>query len=326
VRTVEDSTNNLNYACNTPIADGSAGCVPAPPGSATAGLPENNATLSLTGDAGARKFANTTYKLRLEHDLGKSNLLYGMVSTGFIPGDVQVAAGAGGVPEASEYGAEKLTAYEFGSKNRFLDNRLQVNGNVFFYNYGGFRTSVRPDPRNPGTQILVTVPAKVIGAEFDVDYRFTRKDQFSLSYNYTHAYFSNAPASFTQYVAEKSAVPNAVPHTLNLAYRHTFSLPGDSRLDVRADAHFRSAYNLDNVSAQLGENGLAYQRVGNQWTGNLSSSWFSSDGVYSVTAYVRNVTDNRHKTFVQLVNLQPLNATGTQNDPRTFGIVSTIWF
>lgn len=318
VRTTQETTNNLNFACNTPIA---VGCPTAPPDSPDAGTPENNSTLSLTGDAGARKFYNTTYKFRFDHDLTKTNLLYAMVSTGFIPGDVQVTSTAAGEPVASQYGAEKLTAYEFGSKNRFLQNRLQVNGGVFYYDYGGFRTTVRPDPLNPASQILLTIPAKVLGAELELEYRFTPRDQLSLSYTYTDAYFSNPPEDFTRYVAEKHDVPGAVPHTLNAAYRHSLTLPGDSTLDFRADARFQSAYNLDNVSAQSGETGLAYVRVGNQWTGNLSSSWLSSDGTYSVTAYVRNVTNNRHKTFVQVLSQQPFTATGTQNDPRTFGIV-----
>jgi iron complex outermembrane receptor protein len=155
-----------------------------------------------------------------------------------------------------------------------------------------------------------------------MQYRFTRQDQLSLSYSYTHAYFSNPPADFTQYVAEKHTVPGVVPHTLNAAYRHSFTLPGNSTLDFRADARFKSAYNLDNVSAQLGQDGLAYVHVGGQWTGNLSSSWRSSDGDYSVTGYVRNVTNNRYKTFGQVLLLQPfVLASGTQNDPRTFGVV-----
>ncbi|MFA9215864.1 MAG: TonB-dependent receptor domain-containing protein, partial [Sphingomonadaceae bacterium] len=129
VKTTQDYTNNLNYACNTPIAPASPTWLPGPPGLPNAGFPGNNATLSLTGDAGERKFNNTTYKFRVEHDLAKNNMLYAMLSTGFIPGDVQVSAGAGGVPAASEYGAERLVAYEIGSKNRFLNNRLEVNGN-----------------------------------------------------------------------------------------------------------------------------------------------------------------------------------------------------
>ena len=197
---------------------------------------------------------------------------------------------------------------------------------MFFYKYGGFRTSVRPDPTNPGSQLLLTVPAKVLGAELELQYLLTRRDQLSLSYSYTNAYFSHPPVEFTQNVAETHDVPGAVPHTLNAAYRHSFTLPGGSTLDLRADARFQSAHNLDNVSAQLGQSGLAFVHVDDQWTGNLSSSWLSSNGIYSVTGYVRNVTDNRSKTFVQLVSQQPLISTGTQNDPRTFGIVSTVRF
>jgi iron complex outermembrane receptor protein len=129
---------------------------------------------------------------------------------------------------------------------------------------------------------------------------------------------------FTQNVAETDKVPGVVPHTFNAAYSHHFTLPGDSTIDFRADARFQSAHNLDNVSAQLGQAGLAYVHVDDQWTGNLSGSWQPSNGDYSVTVYVRNVTNNRYKTFAQLQLLQPfVVASGTQNDPRTYGVVLT---
>jgi iron complex outermembrane receptor protein len=71
----------------------------------------------------------------------------------------------------------------------------------------------------------------------------------------------------------------------------------------------------------MGAAGLAYVHVDDQWTGNLSGTWRPSNGRYTVTGYVRNVTDNRYKTYVQLQSVQPLSVTGTQNDPRTFGVV-----
>jgi iron complex outermembrane receptor protein len=335
VKTSQNYTNNLNYNCNTPIAFpppfGTPTCPSGPPGSPNAGFDAshqaNNATLSLSGDAGQRKFDNTTYKLRLEHDLTKANMVYAMVATGFIPGDVQVSAGAGGAPEASQYGAEELIAYEFGSKNRFLNNQLEVNGNVFYYDYGGFHTSVRPDPTNPGSQILVTVPAQVLGAELEMRYRFTPRDQLSLSYSYTDASFTSVPAQFSQFMAEKKAVPGAIPHTFNVAYSHSFTLHDESTLDFRADARYTSAYNLDNVSAALGAAGLAYVHADDQWTGNMSTTWRPSNGRYAVTGYVRNVTNNRYKTFGQVQLLQPfVVASGTQNDPQTVGVVLSASF
>lgn len=75
----------------------------------------------LSGAAGKRKFNNVTYKLRLEHDLAPTNLLYASVSTGFSPGDVVVAASCPASisltpPCPIELKAETLTSYEIGSK------------------------------------------------------------------------------------------------------------------------------------------------------------------------------------------------------------------
>jgi hypothetical protein len=123
-------------------------------------------------------------------------------------------------------------------------------------------------------------------------------------------------------MAEKKAVPGAIPHTFNVAYSHSFALPGDSTLDFRADARYTSAYNLENATE-----GLEYLRVDGQWTGNLSSTWRPANGRYAVTGYVRNVSDNRYKTFAIVQLLQPVVvASGTRNDPRTFGIVLSAAF
>ena len=86
-------------------------------------------------ESGIRKFDNVTYKARLEHDLTPSNLIYAGVATGFSPGDITLGTNANRQPEVVLLDAETLTAYELGSKNRFLDNRLQLNGSVYYNNY-----------------------------------------------------------------------------------------------------------------------------------------------------------------------------------------------
>ena len=72
--------------------------------------------------------------------------MYGMISTGFRPGD------AGIVNQAPNYlGAEKLTSNEFGSKNRYLDDSLQLDADLYYYDYRGFQTSYVPIPLTPTT-------------------------------------------------------------------------------------------------------------------------------------------------------------------------------
>ena len=90
------------------------------------------------------KFHNFNYKARLEYDLTPKNMLYGMVSTGFRPGDAGIANRALNILDA-----EKLTSIEVGSKNRFLDDSLQLNVGLYYYNYHGFQTSYMPNTPSP---------------------------------------------------------------------------------------------------------------------------------------------------------------------------------
>ncbi|MEO6338701.1 MAG: TonB-dependent receptor, partial [Caulobacteraceae bacterium] len=74
-------------------------------------------------------FNKVTWKGGVEYDLGPQSLLYASVSTGFKSGILFSATGR----NYSE--PETLTAYTIGSKNRFLDNRLQLNVEGFYWDY-----------------------------------------------------------------------------------------------------------------------------------------------------------------------------------------------
>jgi iron complex outermembrane receptor protein len=69
-----------------------------------------------------------------------------------------------------------------------------------------------------------------------------------------------------------------------------------------------------------------YSRVDGEWIGNLSGTWTSAADKYSVTGYMRNVTDNDYKGSATLSGLgtsfsaQVSNGSGVY-DPRTFGVI-----
>ncbi len=134
--------NNPFATCGTP----SAFLFPLPPGVVCTGVARANVPPPPPASLNdvELNFYNFNYKARLEHDLTKENMLYGMVSTGFRPGDVGIVNRAPNFLDA-----EKLTSYEVGSKNRFLDNSLQLNVGLYYYDYQGFQTSYRPNTPNP---------------------------------------------------------------------------------------------------------------------------------------------------------------------------------
>jgi len=86
--------------------------------------------------AGDKTFSKFTWKVGIEQDLTPQNLLYATVSTGFKAGGFDQSAGfTPGTHAALSYDPENLTAFELGSRNRFLDNRLQFNAEAFYWKY-----------------------------------------------------------------------------------------------------------------------------------------------------------------------------------------------
>ncbi|WP_249138292.1 TonB-dependent receptor [Phenylobacterium montanum] len=322
VKTEEVYTQNLNGLCNTPVGPAS-GCAADAPGSPIAGLPENRVSASVGGDAGRRVFNNDTFKARLEYDVAPASLLYASVSSAFLPGDLQIGTGAGGLPTVNVYQAEKLVAYEIGSKNRFLDGRLQVNANVFYYDYGGYQISIQLDARNPASGFLFNVPMRLTGQELEVQFQATPDDKFGLNASHVESRFHDRPPAFA--AAESGAgLFGFAPVNVTGLYDHNFRLTSGANLDFHAEGTYRSAYDTFVLSAALAaQGGRAYVRQNDFFQANASATWTSADHRYSVTAYVRNLTDYRFKTYVNLQSITPLQADGNLSDPRTFGAVLT---
>lgn len=307
----------------------------------------NAVTKSIPPEQQENSFDNITYKIRAEHDLTPSNLIYASISTGFSPGDVSVTS----CPDASTVDptdttpcvivldAESVTAYEIGSKNRFLGDTLQVNAAVYYNDYSGYQTAgIDTDPTS---QIAITpfsVPVQAYGLEMDLLWQLTGVDRIGFDVAYTSSRFTDKPTLFAQYVA-LDEVPGIVPLVANLSYEHIFQLPGGSELSLRADGRYlseRYAPNNDNVSAQQVTAGAKpYFRMNADVIGNLSATWSSPEKRLSVTGYVRNIGDNRYFTTMSVDladvvgNTLPRDQwqfTQSLYDPRTYGALVRVKF
>lgn len=275
--------------------------------------------VSVGGSTGTRRFYNTNYKLRVEHDLTPNNLVYAMVSSGFLPGDVQVTSAPAVVP----YASETLTAYEIGGKNRFLDDTLQLNASVYYYRYGGFQTNYNPNSLDPSSAQQVTLPARMLGGEVELLYQFTANDRFGLNYSYTDGYYVDKP----EYI--QSSIPQShlaiAPHRASANYEHTFHLSGGSMLVARADANYVSAHRMTNLTQALLDQGAeAYVQQDNELIANLGLTWSAAEGKYAVSGWVRNVTDEVYasRVFVQSI----ANIYGDLSEPRTYGVTLSARF
>jgi iron complex outermembrane receptor protein len=324
-------------------------------------LPEILQVGTLSGDAGKRTFDKVTYKIRLEHDLTPTNMVYAMVSTANSPGDINLvvntAVSLQPVPEQIQ--SETLTSYEVGSKNRFLDNKLQINGDVYYYDYAGFQQAnldLDLIKNTAGYYItgfssinfaVVNTPVTSYGVELETLYQLTPDDRAGLNYAYTDAYYGNPNESVLGTGATVgdlfgfSHVVGVAPHAVTASYDHAFHLFAGSRLTVGGDERFLSSRNVGQVmKAQLNDPAFAtaiypYVHEGNDWVTDLNANWTSTKGMFTVTAWMRNVFNNQYKTNASVIlptlltvpvpAYPPYAATSqtigvTPYDPRTYGV------
>jgi iron complex outermembrane receptor protein len=291
------------------------------------------AFVQLRGDAGKVNFNNWTYKLRLEGDLSDTNMLYAAVSTGVLPGDIQVISGVGAggatILQVTTLDAETLTSYEVGSKNRFFDERLQINGAVFYYDYGAFQrpgtlVSVVPTP----TFANLSSGAKIWGAELEAQYRPTPASHVGFSVGYVKGKYVDKDPLFATIVLQDS-INNMPRLSGQLSYGYDFTLPADQRLSINVDANFVGAYTLSDerdVVRGANSNYLSYIQSDNEVVANISATWTILPKI-SLTGYVRNAADNRYKNSAAVVN-NPATTTpnGGLSDPRTFGAIVNVGF
>lgn len=303
------------------------------------GNARNPAEWSYFGLDDTLNFDNITYKLRFEYDLTPNNMLYALTATGFQPGDLRLSPKMSFGPDGTTvtflslpYDEEKLTSYEIGSKNRFFDNRLQVNAGAFFYNYEGYRLTANIALAGPPVYAVLPLDLEMIGAELTVDWLLTAYDMLSFSLGLVRAEITGYPDipelnPTKQYAPEKRlhGIPDA---TATLSYNHTFNFSNGSTLVPRAEVRYTSDVYVNREPMTEGhiEEGLkpyAYQDA--YFVADIGATWTSPGGMYSATAYVRNLFDEEYK-LVAITN-SGINGVGvTMGDPRAWGLVLSTKF
>jgi len=82
---------------------------------------------------GSRSFNATNYKVGVEWDVADRSMAYANITTGFKSGGFFLNAANDAI--GNTYEPEDATSYTVGIKNRFFDNRLQVNIEGFYLKY-----------------------------------------------------------------------------------------------------------------------------------------------------------------------------------------------
>jgi len=208
------------------------------PGSSTVFDSDGNPITVQTGDTPLDE-QRTTWNVGFRYDRNDDSMIYGKVANGFKSGGVnQVPAGLGLV---EVYRPEEIVAVQIGSKNRFLGNRLQLNAEVFHYDYEDYQaitTVVDPTGFFPGSffSTINVQDATFYGGEVEMLYRLSDANQLDVYYTRLHGEFKGNP----------NQPGNAPDFTLGVAYEHWFDLAGGGEIRARINSQYMPAHYTSN--------------------------------------------------------------------------------
>jgi iron complex outermembrane receptor protein len=255
----------------------------------------------------SKSWDKATYKAGISYDLTPKSMVYASTSTGYEAGGF--AYGPGVVTSQGPiYAPETITAYEIGSKNRFLDDSLQVNVAAWVYKYKDYQTNLAlfadAGPFAGGPPVLTATSAGQAtykGASIDVQYALTRSDLVKLNYSYLNArygtFIAPAPTGYTTEAGIPGAPKNLSGQPISevpqgdgtASYDHTFPLPKGS-LDWQASANYKGTTLLD-IEPEAG-----YGLVRDYQTAfalfNTSLRYSSDNSKWNVTIYCNNVANS----------------------------------
>ena len=275
-------------------------------GTSTASLP----VPVIIDNYGRRTDDNVSFRAGFEFDAAPESMLFATVATGYKAGGFVPSV----LSPANGFEPEKITAWTVGSRNRFFDDRIQLNLEGFYWRYRDKQERFLGALPSGGVGLLTTNAgrATIYGANIDLtarigagtlnasaEYLHTRYDSFTytvansgplapLGYSSLAtgckigALTVHSPTLSTQPIdCSGQPLPHAPKWSGAVRYTHPIELGGGHRLEPSASMKFASEMWLspDFIKSAHDDGYAAF---------DADLTWRMPSGV-SVTGWVRNI-------------------------------------
>ncbi|GEM_PF-1289076 len=269
------------------------------------------------------KSSPLTYKGGFEYDVDTNKMLYAYVTTGYKNGGLNTE----GIVPATSYDPEEVVSYSIGSKNRFMNNRLQLNAEAYYYDYKGYQVQCMMEvwdnlTESWGRGNLVINADKGTNAGLDIsgDWMITALDKISGSLAYMKTEFGQIvlPAGNVggsePYDLTGHDLPKAPHWSGTLAYEHTFTLDSGATITPSIQTKISTGYWATHE-----------QYVPGCWQGHYRTSDFyitymDASGKYTATLWGKNLEKTAVTDYVFPQYRRQIS------EPRTTGITFSARF
>ncbi|MFT7111406.1 MAG: outer membrane receptor protein involved in Fe transport [Porticoccaceae bacterium] len=276
-----------------------------------------------------RKDTKVTGRINLDWNVNEDSMMYFSATSGYRSGGYNLVF----FSQSPTYEPETLLAYEIGYKAQFMDNSLQLNSSVYYYDYETIHTVATEVSSIGGTttSVLAAPGAEIYGVEAELMWLVSDNWTFGGNFSYTPSEYtedlfvkdtSNVgtptslyPEAKNNYVNIKGNKILQVPEAKATAWAsYMMQLDGGSSLELFGvytwiDDVYYSAFESE------AEKAPAYARA------DLRATWTSATGNMSIAAFVNNISND--VGILQIVrNTEEKNfrqSAGTTL-PRMFGV------
>lgn len=301
----------------------------------------NPATGSFTPEVQKQTVDETDFAPRFSVDwqVTPDVFTYASAAKGFKPGGVATTDGNGDI-STGHYKPETLWAYEIGAKTELLENRLRLNGAIFYNDYTDQQVPffITNDLGVTNVSVTNAGSSEIKGAEFEAVYRP------SLNWTFTLAY-THVETEFKDFNISEVGIPSTYDKVLSGNVDGDFSgksftnTPEDIGIaSIRYDGEFSNG--MSYFAELFGKyEGKRYLDQGNlSYLGDttlLDLSAGISNERWQVTAYVYNLTDedsvqsglgNVSYGFMPAGQIPPYASNLALPDKRTAGIRARYMF
>ncbi len=279
-------------------------------------------TLNPTYFTGKLNQSNVSWRIGADWHPVTNSLLYATVSQGYKAGSFPTLS-ATSTTQLEPVTQEALLAYEIGVKFQLWDNRLDLTGDVFYYDYKNKQLEGRiPDPVFKALNVLVNIPkSREEGVELGVVARPIAGLLVSLQGTYLDSSIIGYAPGFTQFGGATNFEGQSFPDTPR------YSAVVDAQYDWNVDDMFSAFVGISDryrskAPSQLGTNLSPYPPYPSTILAAYSvlgvrAGVISSDGHWRVQVFGDNVTNTYYITHVEKLSDTTARFAGM---PATWGV------
>ena len=270
-------------------------------------------TANGTPYAADESYDQLDWKLAVEADVAADVMLYATIQTGYQPGTYNMFPATEG--QSNLVDPATMIAYTAGFKSRFLDDRLQVNNEVFYYDY----EDLLVQSFNFNTFLLTTFnadKASIFGNQLDVLFQPSDDGRLNLSVGYLDAEYDEfmvpdgVNIGFPQRDFGGYPLQYAPEWTVSAGYQHDFAVATGSvraRVETRYEDSFWGTFAQNRGTEQE-----AYFKT------DASVTYYAGDDRWSLGLWVRNIEDQPVLAATTTGQFGPYGVAFIE-PPRTYG-------